>query len=123
MFSDLVIFRSNLAHKIADRLQPVHRADAPKFKVFKKEFMNTYRYINRCLTQFNIFENARIRQIIRKLFDFIDKLEQPSRGHFRYRNRVGRFGHCSDVHDKVRNENKRKIDKSYKIILYNCLYI
>ena len=27
------------------------------------------------------------------------------------------------VHDKVRNENKRKIDKSYKIILYNCLYI
>ena len=33
--------------------------------------------------------------LIRELFDFVDKLEQPSRGHFRYRNRVGRFGHCS----------------------------
>ena len=45
LFSDLVIFRSNLAHKMADRLQPVHRADAPKFKVFIKGFMNTFRYI------------------------------------------------------------------------------
>ena len=31
---------------MTDRLQPVHRADAPKFKVFIKEFMNTFRYIN-----------------------------------------------------------------------------
>ena len=30
---------------MADRLQPVHRADTPKFKVFLKEFMNTFRYI------------------------------------------------------------------------------
>ena len=30
---------------MADRLQPVHRADAPKFKVFIKEFMHTFRYI------------------------------------------------------------------------------
>ena len=45
LFSDLVIFRSNLAHKMSDRLQPVHRADAPKFKVFIKELMNTFRYI------------------------------------------------------------------------------
>ena len=45
LFSDLVIFRSNLAHKMADRLQPVRRADAQKFKVFIKEFMQTFRYI------------------------------------------------------------------------------
>ena len=45
MFSDLVIFRSNLAHKMADRFQPVHQADAPKFKVFIKEFMNTFRCV------------------------------------------------------------------------------
>ena len=45
LFSDLVIFRSNLAHKKADRLQPVRRADAPKFKVFIKGFINTFRYI------------------------------------------------------------------------------
>ena len=30
---------------MADRLQPVHRADAPKFEVFIKEFMTTFRYI------------------------------------------------------------------------------
>ena len=30
---------------MADQLQPVHRADAPKFKVFIKGFMNTFRYI------------------------------------------------------------------------------
>ena len=30
---------------MADRLQPVHRADAPKFKVFIEDFMNTFRYI------------------------------------------------------------------------------
>ena len=120
MFSDLVIFRSNLAHKMADRLQPVHRADAPKFKVFIKEFMNTFRYIKPVSYKFNIFKNARILQIIRKLFDFVDKLEQPSRGIF-----VIEIGSDASVivHDKVRKENKRKIDKSYKIILYNCLYI
>ena len=44
LFPDLVIFRSNLAHKMADRLKPVRRADAPKFKVFIKEFMQTFRY-------------------------------------------------------------------------------
>ena len=27
-----------------DWLQPVYRADAPKFKVFIKEFMHTFRY-------------------------------------------------------------------------------
>ena len=80
---------------MADRLQPVHRADAPKFKVFIKEFVNTFRYIKPVSTQFNIFKNAGILQIIHKLFDFVDKLEQPSRVYFRYRNRVGRFGHCS----------------------------
>ena len=30
---------------MADQLQLVHRAEAPKFKVFIKEFMNTFRYI------------------------------------------------------------------------------
>ena len=30
---------------MVDRLQPVHRAGAPKFKVFMKEFINTFRYI------------------------------------------------------------------------------
>ena len=45
LFPGLVIFRSNLAHKMADRLKPVRRADAPKFKVFIKEFMQTFRYI------------------------------------------------------------------------------
>ena len=30
---------------MADQLQPVHRADAPKFKVFIKELMQIFRYI------------------------------------------------------------------------------
>ena len=30
---------------MADQLKPVRRADAPKFKVFIKEYMQTFRYI------------------------------------------------------------------------------
>ena len=30
---------------MADRHKPVHRDDAPKFKVFIKESMQTFRYI------------------------------------------------------------------------------
>ena len=36
----LVIFRLNLAHKMADRFQPVHRTDAPKFSVYKRMYAN-----------------------------------------------------------------------------------
>ena len=50
---------------MADRLEPVHRADAPKFKVFMKEFMQTFRYIKPMPQILNIFKNARILQIIR----------------------------------------------------------
>ena len=91
---------------MADRLQPVHRADAPKFKMFIKGFMNTFAILNRCLTQFNVFKNAKILQIIRKLFDFVDKLEQPSRGHFRYKYRVGRFGHFFTIKFAMKTKEK-----------------
>ena len=43
-----VFWLSNFPFKLGAQnptIQPVHRADAPKFKVFIKEFMNTFRYI------------------------------------------------------------------------------